>query len=69
MKQKYLLTGLILSCVGSILVIVKLIMQNAFPETLSFVAAICLLVGVATNLTILWEARKKAKENSDGSQQ
>lgn len=69
MKQKFLLTGLILSCVGSILMIVKLIMQNAFPETLRFIAAICLVVGVATNLTILWEARKKAKENPGGSQQ
>ena len=69
MKQKFLLTGLILSCVGSILMIVKLFKQNAFPEALRFIAAICLVVGVATNLTILWEARKKAKENPGGSQQ
>ena len=69
MKMKLLLAGQIINIVGCILLIVKTCMKDAFPEPLRYIGAVCLLIGLITNLMLLRDARKRQKQTEDGNQQ
>lgn len=63
-KLKLALAGICLSFVGWVLMIVKVVMKAELPDYLRIIAAICLAIGIISNLTVIHEARKQNAEDS-----
>lgn len=63
--MKLVVLGNVLAAAGALLMIVKRIIGEDFPEPLSYVAAIGLLAGAVSNVLLLCYVRKNGRTTDD----